>query len=54
MHTSAAYSAPANVRRVSTRSMYCAVFLPGRMPGMKPPGFFRLSATSTGLNTTDV
>ena len=54
MQTTDRYSAPANVIRDSTRSMYCAVFLPGRMPGMKPPDFFKLSATSTGLNTTDV
>jgi hypothetical protein len=40
--------------RVRTRSMYSAVFLPGRMPGMKPPPFFRLSATSTGLKVTAV
>ena len=45
---------PANVSRAVTRSMYCAVCLPGRMPGMKPPPFLRLSATSTGLNTTAV
>ena len=49
MHTTDRYSAPANVMRDSTRSMYCAVFLPGRIPGMKPPDFFRLSATSIGL-----
>ena len=27
---------------------------PGRMPGMKPPCFFRLSAVSVGLNTIAV
>ena len=40
--------------RVSTLSMYAAVALPGRMPGMKPPYFFMLSATSTGLKVTAV
>ena len=32
--------------RVSTWSMKSAVRSPGRMPGMKPPCFFRLSAVS--------
>src|SRR3569833_2665673 len=54
MQTTDRYSALANVICESTRSMYCAVFFPGRMPGMKPPDFFKLSATSTGLNPTDV
>ena len=35
-------------------SRYSAVFLPGRMPGTKPPFFFRFSAVSFGLNTTVV
>jgi hypothetical protein len=48
MQTTERYSAPANVMRVSTRSMYCGGVLAGRMPGTKPPPFFRLSATSTG------
>ena len=30
--------------------MKSAVGLPGRKPGMKPPFFFRLLATSMGLN----
>jgi len=40
--------------RESTWSMYSAVFFPGRMPGMYPPYFLRLSATSTGLKVTAV
>ena len=46
--------APGRVMRVSTRSMYSAVFLPGRTPGMKPPYFFMLSARSIGLKTMAV
>ena len=42
--TAARNSAPGSVMRVSTRSRYCAVGRPGRMPGMKPPYFFRFSA----------
>ena len=34
--------------------MYSAVFLPGRMPGMKPPERLMLSATSSGLITIAV
>ena len=34
MHTAATYSAPPSVMRVRMRSMYSAVFTPGRMPGM--------------------
>ncbi len=33
--------------------VFCRI-LAGRMPGMKPPFFFRLSAVSVGLNTTVV
>ena len=44
--------APATVSRTSTDSRYWAVGLPGRMPGMKPPAFLRLSACSIELNTT--
>ena len=38
----ARYNAPASVIRVRMVSMYSAVRLPGRMPGMKP----RISACS--------
>jgi hypothetical protein len=43
-----------SVMRVRTLSRYCAVFLPGLIPGMKPPDRFRLSAISTGLKTMAV
>ena len=33
--------------------MKSEVFFPGLMPGMKPPYFLRLSATSTGLKTME-
>ncbi len=46
--------APPNVNRVRTLSMYWDVFFPGLIPGMYPPYFFMLSATSTGLNVTAV
>ena len=46
--TSARYSAPTSVRRVSTKLRYSAVGRPGRMPGMNPPYFFMSSARSTG------
>src|SRR5207245_2593521 len=46
--------APGRVIRVRVRSMYSAVFLPGRTPGMNPPYFFMLSARSMGLNTMAV
>ena len=39
-------SAETRVIRERTRSRYSAVGRPGRMPGMKPPYFFMLSATS--------
>jgi anti-sigma regulatory factor (Ser/Thr protein kinase) len=45
---------PTKVIRVRISLMWSAVRLPGRMPGMKPPYFLRLSATSTGLNVTAV
>src|SRR5690242_17079495 len=45
---------PITVMRVSTKSIYSAVFLPGRMPGMKPPYFLRLSAVSSGLKMIEV
>src|SRR5215467_14048336 len=44
------YSEPGAVSRVSTKLRYSAVGRPGRMPGMNPPYFFMLSATSVGLN----
>ncbi len=44
------YSAPNMVILLSTLVMKSAVGLPGRKPGMKPPFFFRLLATSMGLN----
>jgi hypothetical protein len=47
-------TAPGSVMRVRIRSMYSAVFLPGRTPGMNPPYFFMLSARSTGLKTIAV
>ena len=47
--TSARYSAPTSVMRARIVSMYSAVRLPGRMPGMKPPYFRMFSATSSGL-----
>ncbi len=34
--------------------MYSAVRLPGRMPGMKPPYFRMLSATSSGLKMIEM
>src|SRR5690606_4815373 len=43
-------SAPARVRRISTRSRYSVVGRPGRIPGMYPPYLRRLSDTSAGLN----
>jgi hypothetical protein len=46
--------APLKVSRLSTWSMYSAVFFPGRIPGTNPPCFFMFSATSVGLNTTAV
>ena len=46
----ARYRAPNMVILPSTLWMKSAVGLPGRKPGMKPPFFFRLLATSTGLN----
>ncbi len=48
------YSAPQNVSRVSTLSMYSAVCWPGRMPGMNAPERRRLSAVSRELNTSAV
>ena len=48
------YRAPPRVILVRIRSIYSAVFLPGRIPGTKPPYFFMLSATSTGLKVTAV
>src|SRR3972149_3840529 len=48
---SARKTAPGRVIRVSVRSMYSAVFFPGRTPGMNPPYFFMLSARSMGLKT---
>ena len=46
--------APGSVMRVTTWSMYSAVFAPGFTPGMKPPCFFRFSARSIGLKMIDV
>ena len=45
----ARYSAPNMVILLTTLMIKSAVGLPGRKPGMKPPFFFRLFATSTGL-----
>ena len=42
------------IKQNSTYSIYSAVRSPGRMPGMKPPCFLRLSAVSTGLKTIAV
>ena len=46
------YSAPNSVILLMTYWMKSDVGLPGRKPGMKPPFFFRLFATSMGLNCT--
>ena len=40
--------------RLTTWSMYSAVFAPGFTPGMNPPCFFRFSARSIGLKMIDV
>ena len=37
-----------------TKSIYSAVFSPGRIPGINPPCLFRLSAVSEGLKTIEV
>ncbi|MNC92312.1 hypothetical protein D3C83_87100 [compost metagenome] len=47
--TIARYVAPASVILARIVSMYSAVRLPGRMPGMNPPYFRMFSATSSGL-----
>ena len=44
------YSAPKSVILLSTFWMNSLVGLPGRKPGIYPPFFFRLFATSIGLN----
>src|SRR4029450_10267103 len=46
--TTARKSEPGSVRRVSTRSRYCAVGGPGRIPGREPPGLGRLWAWGAG------
>src|SRR5262245_41711781 len=46
--------APASVMRVITRSRNSAVFLPGRMPGMKEPYSFMFFDISAGLNISEV
>ena len=45
----ARYKPPTTVILVRIVFMYSAVFLPGRMPGMKPPYLRMLSAASLGL-----
>ncbi|MNY73516.1 hypothetical protein D3C86_2123260 [compost metagenome] len=52
--TKVMYTAPASVRRTRILSIYRAVWSPGRMPGMKAPLFFRLSAVSRLLKTNAV
>ena len=47
------YSAPTSVMRVRISLMWSAVRLPGRMPGINPPYFLILSATSLGLKTIE-
>ena len=44
------YRGPNMVILLSTFMRKSMVGLPGRRPGTKPPFFFRLLATSTGLN----
>ena len=45
---------PGKVTRVRILSINSAVLFPGRTPGIKPPCFFILSATSTGLKAIAV
>ena len=47
--TTPRYRDPALVMRDSTYWRYSTVGRPARMPGTKPPYFFMLSATSSGL-----
>ena len=54
MHTKARYKAPIVVTLDKTKSIYSAVFSPGRIPGINPPCLFKLSAVSEGLKTIDV
>ena len=42
--------APNSVMRLEILRRYCAVGLPGRMPGMKPPFCWMLLEMSSGLN----
>ena len=49
MATDAKYTAPTSVILERTLSIKSEVFFPGLIPGIKPPYFFRLSATSEGL-----
>ena len=42
MHTKARYKAPIVVTLDKTKSIYSAVFSPGRIPGINPPCIFRL------------
>ena len=50
--TSARYADPRTRMRRTTYSRYSAVRAPGRIPGMKPFWFLRLSATSSVLKDT--
>ena len=47
------YTEPGAVSLLSTYWRYSAVGRPGLMPGMNPPYFFMLSATSVGLKVID-
>jgi hypothetical protein len=54
MQMPATYSAPPTVSRLTTPSIYSAVWRPGRSPGMLACCFFRWSATSTGWKVAAV
>ena len=47
-------NAPRKVIRPRTLPKNSAVFLPGLIPGTKPPCFWRLSATLFGSKTIEV
>jgi len=46
--------APKNVILFDTLDKYSTVGFPGLIAGIDPPAFFKLSAISFGLNTTEV